>query len=190
MLRHKRVRADHSLADVPHHTFAHLHSRSVGSRFQITLHPEVHSGRSLIDVRVVDPTDSALGEKDSNEGRIVPPGPILDREGQRIGVVLRWIGELQESVHRYAGVVEPEAEERQLEVEVLVHLGHRGVDVPLVVTDVFRTTLAVERVEEVASDLGQPGRGDGVGCAIFLEVGRILRLDRVVQICRGGVGEE
>lgn len=53
----------------------------------------------------------------------------------------------------YSRVIETEAEERQLEVEVLVDLLVRRVNVSLQVALVFGTALVEEPVHEVASDL-------------------------------------
>lgn len=55
----------------------------------------------------------------------------------------------------YPRVIEAEAEERQLEVEVLVNLLVRGVDVSLQVALILGASLIEEPVHEVRSDLCQ-----------------------------------
>lgn len=66
--------------------------------------PEVDTGCTLISVRLVDTTDAAFREENSNERGIVASGPFLDGKRQRVGIVFWWIRELQETVHRHLSV--------------------------------------------------------------------------------------
>lgn len=73
----------------------------------------------------------------------------------------------------HPGIVEPETEERQLEVEILVNLRRRRVDVLLVVAPVFGTALVEVPVHELGADLRQALLRDAEGNAA-----RIVMLGR------------
>lgn len=63
----------------------------------------------------------------------------------------------------YPGIIKPEPIEGQLEVEILVDLRYRVVDVLLVVTIAIITTLIKETVQEFAADLLKTSLGDDIG---------------------------
>lgn len=150
--------------------------------------PEVHSRQPLIGVRLAHLPNATLREEDTNERRIVATRPLLHRKRQRIRVVLGRIAELQHAVHRDARVVEAEAEEGQLKVEVLVQLRHGGVDVRLVVAVVAVATLVEEPVQEVAAQLLQTGRADRVAAAVVPVRGRLGRGHAIVGVWWNGSG--
>lgn len=62
----------------------------------------------------------------------------------------------------YACVVETEAVEGHLEVEIFVQLRHRGVNVLLIVAIATILVSVEEPVHEIAAQLGQAGGGDGI----------------------------
>lgn len=62
--------------------------------------PKIDARNSLVDVGGINPADATLGEPNADEGRIIPAGPVLDGERQRIRVMGRRIRELQVAVHR------------------------------------------------------------------------------------------
>lgn len=68
----------------------------------------------------------------------------------------------------YTCVVKSEPKEGQLKVEVLMDLWRGGVYIPLVVSNILITTLVVEPVHEVRSDLLESLRCDNIGLAIVL----------------------
>lgn len=61
--------------------------------------PEEDTWYSLIKVSLVNPSNTALGEEDSDERWISPTWPIFNWEIQRIGVVLWGIGKLEETIN-------------------------------------------------------------------------------------------
>lgn len=153
------------------------------AQFASTHSPEVHAGRPLVDVRLPDAPDAALGEEYADERRIVATRPLFDRERQRVGEIVGRIGKLQEAVHRDARVVESETEERQLKVEVLVQLRHRRMDVRLVVAVVVVAALIEEPVQEVAPQLRQTCRTERIAAAVVAMAGRLGGCNTVVRIC-------
>lgn len=104
------------------------------------------------------------------------------------------VGEFEEAVERYLErrniklkicccdveisethprIIEAEAEERQLEVEVLMDLLVRRVNVCLQVALVLRTSLIKEPVHELSSDLLQTGGGNCKTSPIIAVRGRL-----------------
>jgi hypothetical protein len=63
----------------------------------------------------------------------------------------------------YPGIIKPEPIEGQLEIEILVDLGYRVVNVLLVVTIAIITALVKETVQEFASDLPKTIISDDIG---------------------------
>ena len=62
--------------------------------------PEVDAGPALIDIGRLHLANSAFTEEGPDKGRVLHFRPVLDREIQRIGVVIRRVAELQIAVHR------------------------------------------------------------------------------------------
>lgn len=162
MFGHERIGADYALAYVPHEPLSHFHAELVGARLQVPLHPEVHARFAPVVVVGPQRPDAALAVEYADERRVVVPGPLLDRERQRVPVVFGRVAELQVPVHRHPRVVEPEPEERQLEVEVLVDLRHGPVYVRLVVAEVVVAAPVEVPVHELLSDFRQPVFGQHV----------------------------
>lgn len=153
-----------SLFYVPLYSLPDFHSHLILPRPEIPFHSEVHTRRSPIDVLVPQVTDPALAEEDTDEGWIVLFRPVPHREHQGILVVWWGITELQITVEGYPGVVESEAEEGKLEVQVLVDLRGGGLDFLLVIALVVGVaTFIVVGVHEDVPDLSQSGFGDDVG---------------------------
>jgi hypothetical protein len=67
----------------------------------------------------------------------------------------------------HSRVIETEAEERQLEVEVLMDLLIRSVDIALQISLVFRASLVKEPVHKVPADLLQTCLGNGVASSVI-----------------------
>lgn len=106
----------------------------------ISLLPEVNS-RLLLGMFIIlipiEFTNLASGVERSNEGRILMSWPVLDGEDERIlWELLRTVGEGEVAVQTEPGVVEPEAHEREQEVDLFVDLRNGVSDVLLIVSNV------------------------------------------------------
>lgn len=55
--------------------------------------PEINTWNTLVEIGLINASDSAAREEYSNEGRIVSFRPVLDGEDQRVSVMLGWVGE-------------------------------------------------------------------------------------------------
>lgn len=134
--------------------------------------PEINTWTTLVEVSLINASDSATREEDSDERRVVAAWPVFDRKDKRVCVVIWRIWELEVTVKwhlkskglfSFSGfieqathpcVVETETEERQLEIEVLMNLLVRCVNVFLQISSVRCTTALIkEPVHELTSDL-------------------------------------
>lgn len=60
--------------------------------------PEINTWNTLVVVGLINASDSAAREEDSDERGVFAAWPVLDREDERICVMLWRIGELEEAV--------------------------------------------------------------------------------------------
>lgn len=88
--------------------------------------------------------------------------------------------------YTYSRVIESETKERQLEVEILMQLWHRCVNIGLMVTIIVGTATIEEWVEKVPADVLQSLRGNGVSSWSIMEGGRLRRCHAAVGICDMG----
>lgn len=84
----------------------------------------------------------------------------------------------------HSRVIETEAKERQLEVEVLVNLLVRRVDVALQIALVLGAALIEEPVHELAAEEGQALRCDGVASSIIAMSRWLTWSDAIIRICK------
>lgn len=68
--------------------------------FAIYSSPEINTWNTLVEISLINASNSAFREEDSNERGIVASGPVLDGEDQRVRVMLWWIGKLEKTVQR------------------------------------------------------------------------------------------
>jgi hypothetical protein len=64
----------------------------------------------------------------------------------------------------YPGIIKPEPKEGKLEVEILVDLRYRVVNVLLVVSIAIITTLIKETIQEFTADLLETSLRNDIGC--------------------------
>lgn len=60
--------------------------------------PEINTWNTLVEVGLINASDTASREEDSDERRVIAAWPVFDREDKRICVMLWRIGELEEAV--------------------------------------------------------------------------------------------
>lgn len=82
----------------------------------------------------------------------------------------------------YPRIIESEAIEGKLEVEIFVNLLIRCVNVALVVASVVRASLVEEPVEEVTANETKAFWGDGVASTVVTMIWRLTWLDAIVHV--------
>jgi hypothetical protein len=95
----KGVCPNYSFTDIPLEALPHLDTKLISPRLQISLQTEVHSWSPLINIFIPYLANTRFAEEDTNKGRIILFGPFLDWEYQWVGVVLRWVAELEVPIH-------------------------------------------------------------------------------------------
>ena len=76
------------------------HLGSIFMTSAIYISPKVNTWSTLVKISLVNSSNSALWEKDSNEWRVFTSRPVFDGEDQWVSVMLWWIGKLYVAVER------------------------------------------------------------------------------------------
>lgn len=161
--------------------------------------PEVNAGRTLIIIGLINLTDTAFWEENTNKRWIIAFWPIFYWKRQWIRVVLRWIWKFHIPMHwnlkwnerpywifsgenicndqfffngstTYSCVVETKSIKWQLKIEVFVELWVWCMNISLIVASVVVSAFIKIPIQEIFSKLCQTGGWYAIALIIVLTV--------------------